>query len=972
MLERPPRLCGYAVLAPVRGARPARVVPPPRSDRSGASDRRLRGAQFIIRFQTTRQASKGGGGEARGRVSSGNERAPKPAAVRIEDRETRRGRAADAGLASDDRARRPAETHRDFGSISNARVDRLCRPSRRGDAGRASAHASNPTRAALRARVHLPSPAFPRAPSGAEPPRRHPPMASAWTPFRPRRRRPRAPRGGPEARLRRAPRRARDSGIGATMRVAAWSVFRGSRRARSETASPSAVRSAAARSSRSAARGGRRASLAARLGNLSGTPAAARTPRARAGADKSWVPAAAGARGPGRARSSRSRRRRDGRRDDRAAIRSIRVGVAARPGDARAATPRGRTGSAPRSPRRCSPVAHGVRALGAEHVAPLVWWQVAASTAAGALMASPCAGARQPGGVGEASFPALARVAFGVQGARLVIALRAVLGLALTARTALPPASTGDDALWGEVSYVFFDGAPLPVRNGARRGVEALLARRAASRRARQVAGQAVRALGRLAAVTAAAYAAWSWNAGDAARCGPPPPRGPERRARGAGGARRRGRRARARAAAGASGGRADGVRHVSNDAGRAVVPDYAQRMTTPGRRPTLARARGPARLRRRRGARRGRSLAQAPNLALYSALLVACLVTNAATNVVGPMTWVKQGAGRRAVERRGEPTRLTPRSPRSPRTRCCPRRRWWRTRRGRWAPARCSSRPRRACARTTGCAATAWWTATRCRRRRRRPYAAPAGPTTAPSPRSSRGWCRRALVVRLEHRRGPRGEERGRAHPAVGDGLASARCSGGSCSTRRTRARSRAATAFVAYVALTRDVRARVARRGARGGGGARRGRARARASARAPPPRRRRAAEMAKYVDGGAGRAHARRRAARRGGPFRRVLLRRGHRVPRGVQGGDGGGNRGHHGDASEAPPRERPTSRRRSAPGRPPRPTSTTERRPQRGAPVRNDAAERIKQACSRRARGVPQETRPFSAGARRKAR
>ena len=56
-----------------------------------------------------------------------------------------------------------------------------------------------------------------------------------------------------------------------------------------------------------------------------------------------------------------------------------------------------------------------------------------------------------------------------------------------------------------------------------------------------------------------------------------------------------------------------------------------------------------------------------------------------------------------------------------------------------------------------------------------------------------------------------------------------------------------------------------------------------------------------MAKYVDGSRGRCND---ARRRGG---RVLLRRGHRVPRGVQGGDGGGNRGHHGDASE-PPRER----------------------------------------------------------------
>ena len=76
------------------------------------------------------------------------------------------------------------------------------------------------------------------------------------------------------------------------------------------------------------------------------------------------------------------------------------------------------------------------------------------------------------------------------------------------------------------------------------------------------------------------------------------------------------------------------------------VVPDYAQRMTTPKSvtlgvlvgLPAFAAA----------AALVGSSLAQAPNLALYSALLVACVVTNAATNVVGPVAWVKQGAGRR------------------------------------------------------------------------------------------------------------------------------------------------------------------------------------------------------------------------------------------------------------------------------------------------------------------------------------
>ena len=131
--------------APVRGA-DLRGGPAPTSDRSGASDRRLRGAHFIIRFQTTRQASNGGGGEARGRVSSGNERAPKPAAVWIEDRETRRGRAADAGLASDDRARTDRRKHiRIRVDFERARRPPLPTVATRRRRARES-HASNPTR----------------------------------------------------------------------------------------------------------------------------------------------------------------------------------------------------------------------------------------------------------------------------------------------------------------------------------------------------------------------------------------------------------------------------------------------------------------------------------------------------------------------------------------------------------------------------------------------------------------------------------------------------------------------------------------------------------------------------------------------------------------------------------------------------------------------------------------------------------
>ena len=119
---------------------------------------------------------------------------------------------------------------------------------------------------------------------------------------------------------------------------------------------------------------------------------------------------------------------------------------------------------------------------------------------------------------------------------------------------------------------------------------------------------------------------------------------GPERQRAGAeAGSPARAPRSR-RARAGVLEARADGVRHV-DDAGHRgarlrAENDHAQVGDA-------GRHRGPARL-RRRGALVGSSLAQAPNLALYSALLVACLVTNAATNVVGPMTWVKQGAGRR------------------------------------------------------------------------------------------------------------------------------------------------------------------------------------------------------------------------------------------------------------------------------------------------------------------------------------
>ena len=549
----------------------------------------------------------------------------------------------------------------------------------------------------------------------------------------------------------------------------------------------------------------------------------------------------------------------------------------------------------------------GFARWGLSTIAPLVWWQVAASTAAGTLMASPYLLAlANPAVSYRLSFPALARVAFGVQGARLVIALRAVLGLALTALTALA-GGAATYRLWGEVSYVFFDGAPLPSWAPAAAYALFWLAQLAFASGKSQA--KKVRALGRLAAVTAAGRTRRGpGTPATRRRCGPPPRERSETVSAGAGGG-----------LAGAGAALAPALepefwRHALMVCGTwmtlgTVVPDYAQRMTTP-KSVTLGVLMGlPAFA--AAAALVGSSLAQAPNLALYSALLVACLVTNAATNVVGPMTWVKQGAGRR-LSARARRRRLSPRSPRSPRTRCCPGRRWWRTRRGRWAPARCSSRPRRAWWwRTTGCAATAWWTARAAGRARDGlPTCAVAGGTNyravaalfagmVPELRSFASNIAADLAARnagaltlqsvMDSVRALIGAVR--VHSAVQRG-------------------DRRGDAFVAY-ARSRCCSCPSRSRWPRGGRGALRGRARrARERARvAAAEAAANAAEMAKYVDGVAA-AAARRttRGAARIGPFRRVLLRRGHRVPRGVQGGDGGGNRGHHGDASEAPPRER----------------------------------------------------------------
>ena len=471
------------------------------------------------------------------------------------------------------------------------------------------------------------------------------PMASAWTPFRPRLGVRRVRAADPKAASAGAAPRA-DRGIGATMRrISAWSVFRGSLRHRAgPRLAPSAVRSAAAafQPERRAIGETRRSRVA--LGNLSGTPLRGSHSASSPGADKSWVPAAAGARGfDARAFFAFDV-------DDATGDETTARGDPVDPALALPRVPVTLSGDTAWAYWVCAAVAAALFAVpmgfarwGLSTIAPLVWWQVAASTAAGTLMASPYLLAlANPAVSYRLSFPALARVAFGVQGARLVIALRAVLGLALTALTALA-GGAATYRLWGEVSYVFFDGAPLPSWAPAAAYALFWLAQLAFASGKSQA--KKVRALGRLAAVTAAAYAAWSWNAGDAATVWTATARAVQSVSAGAGGG-----------LAGAGAALAPALepefwRHALMVCGTwmtlgTVVPDYAQRMTTPKSvtlgvlvgLPAFAAA----------AALVGSSLAQAPNLALYSALLVACLVTNAATNVVGPMTWVKQGAGRR------------------------------------------------------------------------------------------------------------------------------------------------------------------------------------------------------------------------------------------------------------------------------------------------------------------------------------
>ena len=148
-------------------------------------------------------------------------------------------------------------------------------------------------------------------------------------------------------------------------------------------------------------------------------------------------------------------------------------------------------------------------------LAPLVWWQIALSTSAGTLAAMPyLLAVSQPAVAYRVSFPALARAAFGVRGAAIVRNLRGLLGLALVALTTL----IGGEAtyqLWGELAYVFADGAPLPsFAPAAAYGAFWALQLVATAGKAH---GKRVLALGRAAAVVALAYLAWSWNAGDAA-----------------------------------------------------------------------------------------------------------------------------------------------------------------------------------------------------------------------------------------------------------------------------------------------------------------------------------------------------------------------------------------------------------------------------------------------------------------------
>ena len=285
----------------------------------------------------------------------------------------------------------------------------------------------------------------------------------------------------------------------------------------------------------------------------------------------------------------------------------------------------------------------GFARWGLSTIAPLVWWQVAASTAAGTIMAAPYLLAlANPAVSYRLSFPALARIAFGVKGAAIVTSLRGILGIALTALTALV-GGAASYRLWGEVSYVFFDGAPLPSWAPAAAYFGFWVIQLIFSSYKSQA--KKVRALGRVTVLTALAYFLWSWNAGDAATVWSATARTFQSVSSGAGGG-----------FGGISAALAPALepefwRHALMVCGTwmtlgTIVPDYAQRMQGPksvtfGLLVALPAFSAAAAL-------IGSSLAQAPNLALYAALLVGCIVTNTVTNVVGPVYAVKSGKGKR------------------------------------------------------------------------------------------------------------------------------------------------------------------------------------------------------------------------------------------------------------------------------------------------------------------------------------
>ena len=272
-------------------------------------------------------------------------------------------------------------------------------------------------------------------------------------------------------------------------------------------------------------------------------------------------------------------------------------------------------------------------------IAPLKWWQVAASTAAGTLLASPYLLAlTNPAVSYRLSFPALARVAFGVKGALVVTSARAVLGAALTTLTTLAGGFATKE-LWSAISDAFFFDAALPTWVS----FAAYVLFWCIQLFFVGIKSQAkkIRALGRLAAVAGAAYVAWSVNAGDATTVWT----------------------ITARAFSGvsaASGGGLTGFaaaaapvldpelwKHALMVCGTwitlgAMMPDYAQRMQSPKSvalgvtvaLPVFAAV----------AALIACSMFQAKSVARYPLLILACLVTNAGVSLVGPVDAVKRG----------------------------------------------------------------------------------------------------------------------------------------------------------------------------------------------------------------------------------------------------------------------------------------------------------------------------------------